>query len=254
MKLISANIRFDNPKDLKHNWAGRRLLMAKCLNDFSPDLLGTQEGRKNQLEDLASLLKDLKMETTNRNWILERMYPTIFYNPKTVTILDSGDLWLSKTPTIGGSKDFDSTFPRLFTWVKGHHLGSNFLLINVHLDHGLPSTRVSQTQVLVEEITKLNQEGLPILIVGDFNEGPFAGVRSIITRAFPQIYDPWEEQGLKEEGSHHKFQGILKDALRIDWILCDKSLKCESIELDKTQENGLYPSDHFPVRASFRHR
>lgn len=250
MKLISANIRFDNPKDLQHNWAGRRKLLAKCLNDFSPDLIGTQEGRKDQLEDLEGLLLNLKMEAKNRNWILERMYPTIFYNPKTISILDSGDIWLSKTPLIEGSKDFGSTFPRLFSWIKGSTFGLKFLLVNIHLDHGAPSARLSQAKVLVEEVKKLNPEGLPIIIMGDFNEGPSGEVRTIITKAFPGIYDPWEKLGLKEEESHHKFKGTLKDALRIDWILCDGSLNCETIGLDKTQENGLYPSDHFPVQAT----
>lgn len=249
MKLISANIRFDNPKDLKNNWAGRRLLMAKCLNKFSPDILGTQEGRMDQLKDLEGLLVGLKMEDQNRNWISERMYPTIFYNPKTVTVIESGDIWLSQTPTIEGSIDFNSTFPRLFTWIKGEISGSKFFLVNVHLDHGTSSTRVSQTQVLVEETKRLNKEELPIIIIGDFNEGPSLEVRSIISRGFPRIYDPWVKLGQKEEGSHHKFRGTLKGALRIDWILCDKAFSCQSIILDKTHEGHLYPSDHFPVLA-----
>lgn len=249
MKLISANIRFDNPKDLKHNWAGRRTLMAKCLNKFSPDLLGTQEGRMDQLKDLEGLLVNLKMEDKNRNWILERMYPTIFYNPKTVSIIDSGDIWLSKTPTIEGSIDFNSTFPRLFTWIKAEISGTKFFMANIHLDHGTSATRISQAQVLVEETKRLNKEKLPIIIMGDFNEGPSLEVRSIILKAFPNIYDPWEKLGLKEEGSHHKFQGHLKGAQRIDWILCNKAFFCQSITLDKTHEGTLYPSDHFPVLA-----
>jgi endonuclease/exonuclease/phosphatase family metal-dependent hydrolase len=244
MKLISANIRFDNPNDLKKNWAGRRLLMAKCLNNFSPDILGTQEGRMDQLKDLEGLLVGLKMESRNRNWILERMYPTIFYNPKTVSVIDSGDIWLSKTPTLDGSIDFNSTFPRLFTWIKGKISGSKFFLVNVHLDHGTSQTRAFQAQVLVEETRRLNKEELPIIIVGDFNEGPSLEVRSIISKGFPKIYDPWERLGLKEEGSHQK-----KGAQRIDWILCDRSFSCESITLDKTHKGYLYPSDHYPVLA-----
>jgi endonuclease/exonuclease/phosphatase family metal-dependent hydrolase len=248
MRLISSNIRFDNPKDLEHNWAGRRVLLAKCLTDFAPDIIATQEGRKTQLEDLEGLLINYKKATFNRNWIEERMYPTIFFNPKTVEVLDSGDIWLSKTPLVSGSFDFESTFPRLFTWIKGKISDTNFFLINVHLDHGNPTTRASQAQVLVSEGQRLNPEKLPIIIVGDFNEGPAGEVRSIISKAFP-IYDPWIRLGLKEEESHHKFKGFLEGALRIDWILCDNSLTCESISLDKTHQGTLFPSDHFPVRA-----
>ncbi len=247
MRIISSNIRFDNPKDQENDWAGRRHLLAKCLNDFKADIIGTQEGRKEQLKDLESLLFGLKSETTNRKWILERMYPTLFYNPKTVTILDSGDIWLSKTPYLEGSKDFDSTFPRLFTWIRCSYMSTPLFLINIHLDHGNPATRVFQTEVLINEAKKLNPTNLPIIMLGDFNEGPSGEVRSLITSAL-SIYDPWERFGFKEEGSHHKF-GTLKDTLRIDWVLCDQRLICEEISFDKTHQNNLYPSDHYPLRA-----
>jgi endonuclease/exonuclease/phosphatase family metal-dependent hydrolase len=248
VKLISSNIRFDNPKDQHNDWNGRRLLLSKCLNDFSPDIIGTQEGRKGQLEDLEGLLINLKKETTNRDWIPERMYPTIFYNPKTITILASGDIWLSTTPEVRGSISFDSTFPRLFTWIRAKNLDFDFFFINVHLDHGSSNTRICQAKVLIQEAKRLNFQNLPIIIIGDFNEGPSGEVKSIISNAFP-VYDPWEKLGFAEEGSHHRFQGPLKDSLRIDWILCDKSLPCEEIFFDKTQNASIYPSDHYPLKA-----
>jgi endonuclease/exonuclease/phosphatase family metal-dependent hydrolase len=247
MNLISANIRFDNPLDNENAWKNRRTLLAKCLKEFEPDIVGTQEGRKDQLKDLSSLLTNLKMADSHRNWIPERMYPTIFYNPKTVTLKETGDIWLSKTPYEDGSKDFDSLFPRLFTYLKGTHEEKEFFLVNVHLDHLKETTRASQIKVLLEELKK--KAPARIILLGDFNEGPTGMVRAILKRELPDIYDPWIKLSFPEEGSHHKFKGILEDAQRIDWILLDKSISCENIFFDKSNENGIYPSDHFPLKA-----
>ena len=44
LKVTSANIRFQNPADGLHDWPFRRGPMSEIINDFAPDILGTQEG------------------------------------------------------------------------------------------------------------------------------------------------------------------------------------------------------------------
>ena len=55
----------------------------------------------------------------------------------------------------------------------------------------------------------------------------------------------------KAEGTFNGFRGR-KEGPRIDWILASRSLTCTSAEIDRTSENGRYPSDHFPVSAVLR--
>ena len=109
-KVISANIRFDNPKDGKHDWNGRREIISKVINNYDTDLLGTQEGWQPQLNDLNSLLTDLEIVDSHRQWIEDRMYPSIFVNPTKIRVIDSGDVWLSETPYVAASKSFGSSF------------------------------------------------------------------------------------------------------------------------------------------------
>lgn len=252
-KIATSNIRFDNPKDGNNDWNGRREILAECINEFSPDILGTQEGREGQIKDLSGLLNNLQLIEEHRDWIEERMYPCIFVNPEKINVYESGDIWLSESPTTPGSKSFESAFPRLCTWVKGHHHASSkdFFYVNTHLDHVLAETRIKQIEVLIRECNKINEEGLPMILTGDFNESPFEGVRHIINHNWPELRDTWFILQKDEEPSHHDFSGHRKEGARIDWILTSPDFQVIEIELYKKSRGGIFPSDHFPVFGSF---
>ena len=253
LRVVSANIRFDNPNDGEHRWDCRKAILVSCIKNFKPDLLGTQEGRGSQLCELASLLPTLNMSVGHRNWIKERMYPTIFYNPETVVLHRSGDLWLSETPDKEGSSSFGSAFPRLLSWADVEFLptGTRLLFVNTHLDHVKPEARLGQVRVLVEEVAKVNAPCRPLLITGDFNEAPDGDVRRALFSGFPSLYDPWILLSRREEGSHHKFNGHNRGNKRIDWIVTDVEADACDIFLDKNHQNGIYPSDHFLVKGTF---
>ncbi|PIK14642.1 endonuclease/exonuclease/phosphatase family protein [Halobacteriovorax sp. JY17] len=255
LKVASANIRFDNPGDSPNDWSGRRELLSRLINDFTPDILGTQEGREPQLKNLESLLPNHKLIDLNRDWIEERMYPCIFVNSEKVDVIDSGDIWLSQTPFEAGSKSFESAFPRLCTWIQARVIetGKDFFYVNTHLDHVLGKTRKEQIQVLITEIKKLNSLSLPIILTGDFNESPKESVREVISKEWSNLFDPWEFLGKAEETSFHKFDGTHDNGCRIDWILADKIFQARSIEIRKDHEGEIYPSDHFPVFAEFNY-
>jgi endonuclease/exonuclease/phosphatase family metal-dependent hydrolase len=247
--LITANIRFDNPADGKNAWNHRRDLLANTLIKHHPDIIATQEGRLNQLKDFEELLTDYEIVDPHRSWIKERMYPSFYVRQGSCELLKSDDLWLSETPEIAGSVSFGSSFPRLMTWMKVQpkNTAFNFLIVNTHLDHVKPQTRVEQTKVLVQEISRRKTAESRLIIMGDFNEGPTGEVREIINNAFPELIDAWKIFNSHEETSHHAFSGECQNGSRIDWILVDRSLEVESCFLEKSFDQGRYPSDHFPV-------
>jgi endonuclease/exonuclease/phosphatase family metal-dependent hydrolase len=256
MKIMTCNIRFDNPADQVNSWPARRPLMSDMITTFAPDLLATQEGRRPQIKELASSLHGLVLIDKNRQWIEERMYPSFFVNSSALSVQSTGDVWLSESPQVPGSISFDSAFPRLFTWIlaRSKKTDQEFFAVNTHLDHIKTETRQKQIEVLVKEIAKLNTRNLPVLLCGDFNESPFGDVRKILNRSMPALYDPWIAKDRSEETTFHKFKGQLdpKDGgARIDWILCDKRIKTDTIMIDRYSRGGLFPSDHFPVKGIF---
>ncbi len=245
---MSFNIRFDNPHDGANAWPKRKDLLTGIIKDFRTEILGTQEGRKPQLLELASLLPTLSLVDNHREWIDERMYPCLFYNPKAFSLLESGDFWLSETPQVAGSSSFESAFPRLCTWAKFKHSSDlEILCANVHLDHVKESTRLAQARVLASELQGLGHEG-PMILMGDFNSAPNSLVRNQLTRELRHFSDPWEILGLEEHASYHNFGPIPTDATRIDWFLLSEGLTPRYIELDCKQDNDLWPSDHYPLK------
>ena len=250
LKLLTSNIRFQNAQDGLHSWENRKPLLQNIINQFLPDVLATQEGRELQIKSLAEKLP-LKLVDEHREWITDRMYPCLYANTDQIKVLKSGDIWLSDTPSIGGSVSFQSAFPRLCTWMIATHLRSleDYLFINTHLDHILQSTRLSQIDVLISEIKKININNLPIILMGDFNESPKGIVRKKVIDEF-QLQDPWIECCHPEETTHHGFIGATATGDRIDWILIPKSFSVDEIILEKKSFNGVYPTDHFPVLAT----
>lgn len=253
LRVVSSNIRFETPEDGGHAWGRRKGLLAEAINGFGPHLLGTQEGRRGQLAQLGGLLPGLAMCAGHRDWIEERMYPTIFHDPRALGVLGSGDVWLSETPGEAGSSSFGSAHPRLFTWARLAPAGGGpaVLHVNTHLDHLSAPAREAQARVLVREAAGLGRGGDLLVVTGDFNEPPGGAVRRTLLGGLPGLRDPWEDLGLAEEGSHHRFDGENAGNGRIDWILADRRLAAEDVRLDKGSRGGLWPSDHFPVLGAF---
>ncbi len=247
--LITCNIRFDNPADGAHAWKNRRDYLIQTLLKYNPSLIATQEGRFHQINELNNSLQSFEIIDQHRSWIGERMYPTLFAKQGAFEHLASGDLWLSETPEVAGSISFSSTFPRLMTWTKIQIKGSEerILIVNTHLDHVKQETRIEQVKVLVTQINRLREQTTSLIIMGDFNDSPDGAVMKIISREFPFLNDAWKLFNSHEESSHHAFKGEIQNGSRIDWILIDQKFSVQSCSMDKSNLNGLYPTDHFPV-------
>lgn len=251
LKVITSNIRFASANDGIHPWKERRFLLQSIFEHFDVDILGTQEGRENQIKELASSMSNLELIDDHRNYIAERMYPSLFINPLTIDVLDSGDIWLSNTPDVPGSSSFDSAFPRLCIWahLKIKKINLDILVVNTHLDFLSQETRKNQINVLIKEIKKIRE--LPVMIMGDFNEAPNTALKKKLMLAF-DLKDPWDEKNIPEETSHHGFLGKDTSGDRIDWILVPKNYLCTSIAMEKRfTSDGMYPSDHYPILATF---
>ncbi len=246
--IISSNIRFSTHDDGLHAWPLRKEILANIYLRYSPLLIGTQEGRKPQLDELKSLLPGYQISDQHRNWMAERMYPCIFFNEKHLKLTNSGDFWLSETPDIDGSSSFESMFPRLCTWVCLEFSGTEFYVFNTHLDHVKSSTRAGQIQVVCDQIEKINKNKSPVILMGDFNDCPLSETRNIIIKQVSTLKDDWS---LPEEASHHPFTGENAEGQRIDWILHNFDQRAE-IFLDKSSVDGIWPSDHFPLIAKFK--
>ena len=58
VRVMTFNIRYDEPRDKENAWPNRKQLVASMILFHHADIVGVQEALKNQLLDLAKLLPD----------------------------------------------------------------------------------------------------------------------------------------------------------------------------------------------------
>lgn len=245
IKIITCNIRFDNPKDLNNSWTNRKKFLATTLKKEKAQIICTQEGREPQLRELENLL-EMQLVDEHREWIKERMYPCIYID-SSINIVDQGDFWLSYTPNILASKIPESAFPRLCTWAKVQIEDYTFCIFNVHLDHTTDYVRKLQSKILLDELRKISNR-LPFILLGDFNTPAKESLYDEIINSL-DIIDTWSG---KEEQTFHQFKGDRFVGKRIDWILCSSSFEFEKTKVLKDSKEGLYLSDHYPVVTNLK--
>jgi len=56
LRVMSVNIRYDNPKDGPNRWCFRKKSLATLIKEVNPDVFGSQEGWEEQINELKTLL------------------------------------------------------------------------------------------------------------------------------------------------------------------------------------------------------
>jgi len=252
LRVMSFNIRYGTANDGKDAWPKRQDLVAKVIRTFQPDLLGTQETLPFQAETLKSEFPEFLYVGWSRDSSLNGEQCGILLKQERFDVVSSGQFWLSETPDEKFSKSWDSSLPRVVTWVQlkdklsGHR---EFLFANTHFDHLGKEARKQSAILLRKKLLEMAPQ-LPFIVTGDFN--------------CPEGSEPWNEllrdgtlkDSLREvhsvktenEGTFHGFTGTPGEG-RIDWILSSSGFAAAESSIDRTNDNGRFPSDHFPVTA-----
>ena len=183
----------------------------------------------------------------------------LYYLRERFEKLDGGHFWLSESPDIVGSKSWDSSLPRMVTWVRlrdrRQPLAKPLLFLNTHFDHrGTTARFESARQIRAKAARELASSR--IVLTGDFNtdEGskPYLmlfdesdGQRSPVVDTF-RVAHPEKKPG---EGTFSNFKAVQIDGPRIDWIAASREFQVQSAAIDRSERAGRTPSDHCPVTA-----
>jgi endonuclease/exonuclease/phosphatase family metal-dependent hydrolase len=262
LRVMSFNIRYGTAKDGENHWDKRRDFVVDTIKVFNPDLLGTQETLGFQRDYLATALPDYTSLGVGRDDGKEAGEMMAIYIRKArFDVLKSGHFWLSETPDVAGSKSWDSSLPRMVTWVelrdKQSPDGPPLVWFNTHFDHMGVEARKQSARLLRSRV----ETTLPkaVVVTGDFNtiEGsdPYRalfdpandGSATPLRDTFRAL--PKEQQRFENVGTFSGFNPQLRSGGRIDWIGVTEHFHVVSSEIDYTERNGRTPSDHFPVTA-----
>lgn len=254
LRVMSFNIRLGVAKDGDNHWDKRQELVAHTIKQFNPDLLGTQETWHFQADYLKKQLPDYGYVGWTRQAGNEGEHCGILFRKDRFQLADSGQFWLSETPDKKGSKSWDSSLPRIVTWIEVKDKkadGRQLRFLNTHFDHRGPKARLEAAKMIRETARKHSSR--PVIVTGDFNCGdtsdPYKALfdGNVLTDSFRVKYP----QKQPKEGTFNGFKGTDTGA-RIDWVLHNDKFTTIDAAIDKTSKEGRYPSDHFPVTAVLR--
>jgi endonuclease/exonuclease/phosphatase family metal-dependent hydrolase len=263
LQVMTFNIRYGTASDGENRWENRRDWLVETIQKFDPDLLGTQETLGFQRDYLAGKLADYGALGVGRDDGQEQgEMMALYYRKQRFTKLESGPFWHSETPEVAGSKSWDSSLPRMVTWIKLQDTKAAaappILFFNTHFDHRGPMARLQSARLLRERIGRI-AGGCSIVVTGDFNAGegsePYQALFAAVDGKDSPILDCFRkvhpERGA-DEGTANAFRAASTRGARIDWIGCSRDWTVLSAEINRTSKDGRTPSDHFPVQAVLR--
>jgi endonuclease/exonuclease/phosphatase family metal-dependent hydrolase len=247
--FATFNIRYANQNDIGNLWSDRRPQVAALIQFHQIQLFGVQEALHDQLLDLTKDLDYSYIGVGRDDGTEKGEYAAILYNPKKFEMLDQGTFWLSPTPE-KPSKGWDASLNRVCTWGKfKDESGKTFYVFNIHYDHIGQQAREESSKLVMAQVTKINKENAPAILMGDFNVKPDNASYATIT-ANPD----WRDARLISEtpsyGPAGTFTGFswekMPDGI-IDHVFVKGNIKVIRHGILTDNYGKKYPSDHFPV-------
>lgn len=248
LRVMSFNVRVPVDTDGDKRWEVRRTAMVALIEQAHPDVFGTQELVKEQAQYLAAQLPDYRWFGKGRRADGSDEHMGVFYDSRVLSVVESGDFWLSETPEIPGSSSWNTDLPRMATWALFERRSDKrrFYLFNTHFAHRDQdeAAREHSARVILSRIATL-PAGIPVVVTGDFNSDPDNGTYRTLTAVLGDA----RAHATKRQGPEKTFQDFTTHPTRrIDWILFRGLTPTRFSTLDQ-RPGGVLPSDHYPVLA-----
>lgn len=268
LKVVSFNIRYLTTRDKGVNhWDTRQARVADTIRHFDADIIGLQEAFLSQVEDLGTELAAYQRIGVGRDdGAAAGETCSILFRKSRIDLVDQGTFWLSDTPEIPGSKHWGNDVVRICTWVllRDKPRDRKFYVFNTHFDHVSQDAREQSVRLISKRISERNELNAPFTLMGDFNASEDnAAIRYLKGEAVSLAGGEGEETtpikvldsfrmidpDAVEVCTGHSFEGRRKGG-KIDYIFVPKGITVEAAAIDRIQQDGLYPSDHYPVTAT----
>lgn len=250
--VCTFNLRYDNASDTGNLWRDRVKVIAPMARFHGFDILCTQEGLSNQLEDLAAALPEYGKYGVGRDDGKDAgEHSAIFFNRDKFALIDFGDFWLSQTPE-KPSMGWDARCcKRLCTWIRLKTLpaGNTIFVFNAHFDHEGVVAREQSSLLVLEQIKRIAGAN-PVIFTSDLNGGRTSSWYTTIARS-GLVDDTYTKSQVVYQfnPTYQSFGAKLQGNEVIDHIFASHAFSVERWGVLSDSYHGKYPSDHFPVLA-----
>lgn len=248
--FMTYNLRYNNPHDGENRWDTRKENVAHLIQNYQPDVFGTQEGLNDQITWLDSALTDYAYVGVGRDDGKKKgEYCAVFYKKAKYNVIKQSTFWLSNTPE-EVSVGWDAALERICTYLllENKESKQRFYVFNVHFDHIGKIARLNSSKLIYSKITEHNPENYPCVLMGDLNLLPETDPIQYLSK---QLDDAKSLAGENISGPKGTFNGFKHSEAvtdRIDYIFISKEDgKVEEYTVIDDMVEGRYPSDHLPV-------
>ena len=250
--VMTYNLRYASHQK-PNAWPDRRPVMKALLDEYAPDLIGTQEGVYAQIKDIAADQPAYDWIGLGRDGGSKGEFMAVFHKRDRFEPLEYDHFWLSDTPDVVASTTWGNTNRRMVTWVRFRDRRTNreFYFWNTHLDHQIQTAREKSAELIRARIAKTKPE-LPLFLVGDFNAQATQNKAYEILVQEGELADTWFLAAERRNPDADSFNGFGPAGMkgrRIDWILGRGGMGVRATEIVLFKQGDQWPSDHFPVAA-----
>jgi endonuclease/exonuclease/phosphatase family metal-dependent hydrolase len=258
LRVMTFNIRYDNPADGVNAWPNRRDWVASLVRFHGADVIGVQEALARMLTDLDARLPGFARVGVGRTDGREQgEFSAILYRTARLELLDSGTFWLSPTPEVVGSKGWDTAIERVATWARFRDrvTGCRHLHLNTHFDHVGETARQESARLIRRRLATLSG-GLPVVVTGDLNADPQSVAYRTLTRdsvpdGVPALGDAFATSRAGHYGPTSTWTAFraIEPGRRIDYVMTSADVSVLAHGILPDSWDGRFPSDHLPVLA-----
>lgn len=250
LQVMTFNVRLDAPSDSANNWKYRKDNVCRMINYYQPDLLGMQEVRHNQMEDLKQGLQQYTALGVGRDDGKEAgEYCPIFFNTARFTLVKYGNFSLSEQPETIGIKGWDASYNRIATWaiLQEKSNGKQFAFFNTHLDNDGATARKEGVQLILNKIKEMAPH-IPAIITGDFNCTPGEAPLQMLENEGMDNTSKVASIAYGPSWSFHDFGRLsTEECVLLDYVFATHGTKVARYRvIQDTPEHGFL-SDHYPV-------
>jgi len=267
LRIMSFNIRYGSANDGENHWKNRKEMVCDVIRDHPSDVVGLQEALRFQIDTIRQahpVYGEIGVAREDGN--NEGEYSSVLYRTDRFGVGESGTFWFSDTPEVAGSNTWGNACVRICSWARliETKTGKAFYIYNLHLDHVSQPSREKSAVLLAKRI-KNRRYKEPFVVTGDFNtsennpvvtylkgqiavdgpDGSKAKTPVPMADTFRVLYPD-----VKDVRTAHGFRGGRKGN-KIDYVFVPPGTKVLEAEILYDNVDGRYPSDHYPVIASF---
>jgi endonuclease/exonuclease/phosphatase family metal-dependent hydrolase len=266
MKVMSYNIRYINTLDVDENaWSARRQPSIDMILDESPDLIGYQEMRGEQREDMMMGLTDIygiygpydegaSLTTCG--------YVDIMYRKDRFDVIDKGFFWLSTTPDVASRPGWGATDTQYRTavWMYLHDKVANkdFYFCDTHLPYQTAdnAARTACVSLIVERLKAKAGRDIPVILTGDMNASWSSKDtrRACLEGYFEWMWSAREDADENLNPNAYSYNGFGASTPAVTWDIDHifyRKVNAKAFNVVTSDKYGVkYVSDHYPITLS----